>query len=250
MVAKANVVNINGSSKPKNNVTIHSNGSSKTNVATNQNGKTKNNGSVKSNPTNNKAAATATKLKIKPYGLKKPTRKPDDLKLISGIGETLEKTLHKCGIFYFEQIASFNLKDVNTVDQLLNFRGRIDRDDWIKQARKLLRESKSISKNKKNVASKKSKQVRIPKRKAKMKPLGMKRPNGELDDLQLINGVGPTLEKKLHRLGIYHFEQIAHLTADDIALIDSKLKTYKGRVKRDKWPMQARKLHKEFYAPL
>ena len=78
----------------------------------------------------------------------------------------------------------------------------------------------------------------------------MKRPSGQLDDLQLINGVGPTLEKKLHRLGIYHFEQIAQLTAEDIALIDSKLKTYKGRVKRDKWPMQARKLHKEFYASL
>ncbi|MFK7816484.1 MAG: hypothetical protein AB8B92_09110 [Gammaproteobacteria bacterium] len=247
-----NVVHINGTSKSNKNGSSQANGSSKNKVATHINNKAKQNNSAKLVATNNKAAATAVKPKIKPYGLKKPTRKPDDLKLITGIGETLEKTLHKCGIFYFEQIASFNLKDVNTVDQLLNFRGRIDRDDWIKQARVLMRANKSTNtaKNTNNAATKKTTQRRVPKRKPKMKPLGMKRPSGELDDLQLINGVGPTLEKKLHRLGIYHYEQIAHLTAEDIATIDSKLKTYKGRLKRDKWPMQARRLHKEFYAGL
>ncbi len=249
-----NVVNINGKSKPSNKETIvHANGSSKSNIVSNLNNKPKKNGSSKPVTTKGKTVATTTKPKIKPYGLKKPTRKPDDLKLISGIGETLEKTLHKCGIFYFEQIASFNLKDVNTVDQLLNFRGRIDRDDWIKQARALMRANKGTNKKTSHVTTKTPNTKRTTKRsnrKPRMKPLGMKRPTGELDDLQLINGVGPTLEKKLHRLGIYHYEQIAHLTAEDIALIDSKLKTYKGRVKRDKWPLQARKLHKEFYAGL
>ncbi len=228
-----NVVHINGAAKTNGNGAIHNNG------------KTKQNGSAKLATLNGKAATKTSKHNIKPYGLKKPTRKPDDLKLISGIGETLEKTLHKCGIFYFEQIASFNLKDVKTVDELLNFRGRIDRDDWIKQARVLMRQNSTKNSN---ATSKKASQRSS--RKSKMKPLGMKRPTGELDDLQLINGVGPTLERKLHRLGIYHFEQIAHLTAEDIKLIDSKLKTYKGRVKRDKWPMQARRLHKEFHASL
>lgn len=241
-----NVVHINSTLETSKNVDMHSNGSSKAKVAVNHNDENKQTNMAKPAAINKKKAITsAAKPKIKPYGLKKPTRKPDDLKLITGIGETLEKTLHKCGIFYFEQIASFNLKDVNTVDQLLNFRGRIDRDDWIKQARLLMSTN--------SVTIKKTTQERTPKRsnrKPKMKALGMKRPNGELDDLKLINGVGPTLERKLHRLGIYHYEQIAQLTAEDIALIDSKLKTYKGRVKRDKWPMQARRLHREFYVGL
>ena len=181
---------------------------------------------------------------MKPYGLKKPSRKPDDLKLISGVGETLESTLHKCGIYYFEQIASFTHEDVVAVDDMLKFKGRIDREEWIKQAQVLLNGKtytpKKTSKRKSIVNN------RI-KRRGKMKPLGMKRPAGELDDLQLITGVGPKLERKLHRLGIYHFEQIASFTQEDIKVVDCKLGTYRGRIKRDKWPAQARKLHKEFY---
>jgi len=187
---------------------------------------------------NSKTSQQTKKRKLKSYGLKKPTRKPDDLKQISGIGEVLEKTLHKCGIFYFEQIAGFNRKDVSAVDDMLNFKGRVDRDDWIKQAKVLMRGGTNVHKK----PVKKS-----PPRKRRTKALGMKRPSGELDDLQLINGVGPKLERKLHRLGVYHYEQIAEFTAEDIQLLDSKLKTYKGRVKRDKWPMQARKLYREFY---
>lgn len=233
--------NGNGKTNGNGNV-VHINGTSKMNG----NGKAHHNGSAKPNGVDakNQTIQKPAKRKIKSYGLKKPTRKPDDLMLISGIGEVLEKTLHKCGIYYFEQIAGFTRKDVAAVDDMLNFKGRIDRDDWIKQSRSLMRS------NKKNTATNNKasqKQTTTRSRSAKMKPLGMKRPAGELDDLQLINGVGPTLERKLHRLGIYHYEQIAHLTTDDIELIDSKLKTYKGRVKRDKWPMQARRLHKEFY---
>ena len=251
-----NVVHINGAAKTNGNGAVNNkengNGESKVSGATTTNGKAKRNGAAKLATLNGKTATKTPKNSIKPYGLKKPIREPDDLKLISGIGESLEKTLHKCGIFYFEQIASFNLKDVKTVDKLLNFRGRIDRDDWIKQARVLMRQNNNKDKNT-TATNKKASQKRTLQRnnrKSKMKPLGMKRPAGELDDLQLINGIGPTLERKLHRLGIYHFEQIAHLTAEDIELIDSKLKTYKGRVKRDKWPMQARRLHKEFHASL
>ena len=240
--ANGNVIHLNGASKLNGN-----NGAHKSNGTASTNGKSMQNGSAKPTEVNNKAATKTTKRKIKSYGLKKPTRKPDDLKLISGIGEALERTLHKSGIFYFEQIAGFNRKDVAAVDKLLNFKGRIDRDNWIKQARSLVRSTKNST-----TATKKAPQKRVSQRsrKPKIKPLGMKRPTGELDDLQLINGVGPTLERKLHRLGIYHYEQIAHFTAEDIELIDSKLKTYKGRVKRYKWPMQARRLHKEFHADL
>ena len=191
-----------------------------------------------------KAKTAPTESKMKTYGLKKPSRKPDDLKLISGVGQTLESKLNDCGIYYFEQIAGFTRKDVVAVDEMLKFKGRIDREEWIKQARALMRNNISTSKNtlKRSTTAKKQNG-----RRGKIKPLGMKRPPGELDDLQLITGVGPKLERKLHRLGIYHFEQIANLDRKDIALIDSKLGTYRGRVTRDKWPVQARKLYKKFY---
>ena len=231
--------NGNGHSNGLTDNVVHINGNGKFNGSGKTNGTEKPKLIASSNGLNGKSKNSNTsKRKIKAYGLKKPTRKPDDLKQISGIGITLEKTLHKCGIYYFEQIAGFTRKDVTTVDGMLNFKGRIDRDEWIKQAKVLLRGGTYTRKKptRKNTPSKR-----------RIKPLGMKRPAGELDDLQLINGVGPKLERKLHRLGIYHFEQIAEFTAEDIALVDSKLKTYKGRVKRDKWPTQARRLHKEFH---
>jgi predicted flap endonuclease-1-like 5' DNA nuclease/chromosome segregation ATPase len=246
--AKTSGANTNGNGNG-NVIQINSNAATNGNCAAHKNDVVKTNGSATASSTKNRAGNNTQKRKIKPYGLKKPNRKPDDLKLIAGIGETLEKTLHECGIFYFEQIAGFSRKDVSAVDDLLNFKRRVDRDDWINQARKLMNGNSSSDKNTVS-ASKKAPKKSSPKStplKRAIKALGMKRPAGKLDDLQLINGVGPTLEKKLHRLGIYHYEQIAQLTAEDIKLIDSKLKTYKGRVKRDKWPMQARRLHKEFH---
>lgn len=72
---------------------------------------------------------------------------------------------------------------------------------------------------------------------------GLSKPNGEADDLKLISGVGPVLEGKLNELGIYHFEQIAKFTADDINSIDEVL-NFKGRISRDEWLDQAAKLMK------
>ena len=68
--------------------------------------------------------------------MKKPA-KPDDLKLISGVGPKLEKTLHGLGIYKFEQIAKWKKAERDWVDTYLKFKGRIDRDDWVSQAKKL-----------------------------------------------------------------------------------------------------------------
>ena len=52
----------------------------------------------------------------------------------------LEKMLHRIGVYYFWQIANWNLADVAHADaQLTAFRGRITRDDWVKQAASLSR---------------------------------------------------------------------------------------------------------------
>ena len=68
--------------------------------------------------------------------MKKPA-KPDDLKLISGVGPKLEGTLNSLGIFTFAQVASWKKAEREWVDGYLKFKGRIDRDDWIKQAKAL-----------------------------------------------------------------------------------------------------------------
>lgn len=67
----------------------------------------------------------------------------DDLKKISGVGPVLEGKLHALGITTFAQIAAFNADDIARVDDALNFKGRIERDDWIGQAKTLMAESKN-----------------------------------------------------------------------------------------------------------
>ncbi len=65
---------------------------------------------------------------------------------------------------------------------------------------------------------------------------------GGADDLKMIKGVGPKLEKLLNKLGFFHFDQIAEWTADEVAWVDENLEGFKGRVSRDKWVEQARVL--------
>ena len=66
--------------------------------------------------------------------------------------------------------------------------------------------------------------------------------NGGADDLKMIKGVGPKLEIMLNELGFYHFDQIAGWSAAEVAWVNDNLKGFKGRVSRDNWVEQARKL--------
>ncbi len=83
------------------------------------------------------AAKKAPAKKAGPERLKKPKGKADDLKLISGVGPKLEGTLNGLGFWHFAQIAKWKKADVAIVDDELSFKGRIERDDWIKQAKAL-----------------------------------------------------------------------------------------------------------------
>jgi NADH-quinone oxidoreductase subunit E len=64
---------------------------------------------------------------------------------------------------------------------------------------------------------------------------------GRPDNLQRISGIGPKNEKTLHRLGFYHFDQIASWTEEEIAWVDDHLK-FNGRIVREEWARQARLL--------
>jgi len=70
---------------------------------------------------------------------------------------------------------------------------------------------------------------------------------GEPDDLKLIVGVGPVLERMLHNLGVATFRQIARWTERDVAEFDAKLPEFPGRIQRDQWVTQARALHESKY---
>jgi len=72
----------------------------------------------------------------RPAGIDKPAS-ADDLKMISGVGPKIESTLHSLGIYTFAQIAEWNDDHRGWVDGYLNFKGRIDRDEWVKQAEAL-----------------------------------------------------------------------------------------------------------------
>lgn len=87
--------------------------------------------------------APAKKPAAKKAAAKPPvlyTKRPsdvDDLKLISGVGPKLEKTCNEIGVYQFAQIANWKKADIATVDDKLSFKGRIERDEWVKQAKKL-----------------------------------------------------------------------------------------------------------------
>ncbi|MEM7215894.1 MAG: 30S ribosomal protein S2 [Pseudomonadota bacterium] len=67
-----------------------------------------------------------------------PEGDADDLKKISGVGPVLEGKLNSLGITKFSQIAAFTAEDIEKVDEVLNFKGRIERDEWLKQASELM----------------------------------------------------------------------------------------------------------------
>jgi len=82
--------------------------------------------------------AAKTKGPTKPRTMKAPRKAgADDLKLISGVGPKLEGVLNDMGFWHFDQIAKWTKAEVSWVDERLKFKGRIKRDKWIAQAKKL-----------------------------------------------------------------------------------------------------------------
>jgi predicted flap endonuclease-1-like 5' DNA nuclease len=59
----------------------------------------------------------------------------DDLKRIRGIGVLIEKKLNSLGILSYEQVANWTGTDIERISNILDFKGRIERENWIEQAR-------------------------------------------------------------------------------------------------------------------
>ena len=162
----------------------------------------------------------------------------DDLTIISGIGGWIQEKLNLLDIFTFRQISNFNKEDIVTVTESIEFfPGRIERDEWIHQAKELVR----IAGNKVELL----KRIRDRKDKIFYDRLGFAHKH-EANNLTLIDGLGLWVEERLNTLDIYTFSQISKLTHEDIETITEVLELIPGRIEQDNWVGQARKLAKKF----
>ena len=169
--------------------------------------------------------AKADAVGTRPKGIKAPrSSKADDLKKIKGIGKVNEDKLNGLGVFHFDQIAAWQRPEIRWAGQYLSFAGRIDREDWVGQARGL--SGQSAEKGLEDPA----------------RPAALVEPdNGKAEDLKQIKGVGPKIEGILKSIGIFHFHQIAKWTDENKEWVDGYL-SFKGRIDREDWINQAKTL--------
>ena len=154
----------------------------------------------------------------------KPNQKADDLKVINGIGPVIEESLNEEGVYFYQQIADFTDENTRWVDNHMAFPGRIHREDWIGQAKILVGDTTAAISD-------------------DMKPTLLSEPGvGGAEDLKRIKGIGKVLEKRLHKLGIYHYDQIAALSADNVVWLNDFVSFPEGRIESEDWVGQAKLL--------
>ncbi len=160
----------------------------------------------------------------------------DDLTTISGIGGWIMEKLNVLNIYTIKQISKFNAEDIRAVTEAIDyFPGRIERDEWVLQAKELVR----IAGNKSDLL----KRIRDRKGRIYYDRLGIAHKH-EANNLTLIDGLGLWVEERLNLLGIYTFDQISKLTHEDIETITEVLEIIPGRIEKDNWVSQARELAK------
>jgi predicted flap endonuclease-1-like 5' DNA nuclease len=179
-----------------------------------------------------KAAAAKPKAsapKAKPVRVAAASTAPDDLKLIVGIGPKNEKALNAQGINRFAQIAAWSAKDQAAWGDKLEFPGRVEREEWVAQAKRLASGAGASAADGKAPAKGASGKAKPAKAAALGKP----------DNLTLINGIGNAIEKKLNSLGVFRFEQIAAWTSEQADKFSLEV-GFPGRVKRENWIGEAK----------
>ena len=84
--------------------------------------------------------ARAKRLNAAFKGFKKPKGEADDLTKIKGVSADLAGRLGTIGVIKYEQIANFSDDDIANVDEALSLQGRLEKEDWVGQAQKLVAE--------------------------------------------------------------------------------------------------------------
>lgn len=173
--------------------------------------------------------------------------KADDLKLIKGIGARNEGRLHGLGIWHFEQIAAWSPENIEWIGGYLAFPGRIEREDWVGQAKMLAAgsETEFASRAKTGLVETSRDDGSLGQGNVmalsadgfegeRPKALLDAARNGEPDDLTLIKGVGQEIAAELNRLGIWHFDQIAGLREAELRYV-SAFAGAPGRALAENW---------------
>ena len=172
---------------------------------------------------------------------KKTTRKDgmDDLKLIFGIGPKIEKMLNTNGVRRFEDIAAWKQADIDKyADMLDGFSDRIERDEWVLSAQQIIDGTYNWEERRKAREAKQSTTANL-----RLTADGKKttRKDG-MDDLKLIFGIGPKIEKMLNQQGVRRFEDIAGWNQADIEKFSGMLEGFSDRIERDEWVSSAQQI--------
>jgi predicted flap endonuclease-1-like 5' DNA nuclease len=150
----------------------------------------------------------------------------NDLTAIEGIGPFLEKKLNDAGVFTYADIATWDTAKITAITQQISFfEGRIEKDDWVGQAKKLLDE-KSTESAATEVADARdlsAAEIVVPK-----------------DNLKLILGIDEAVERVLHLSGIQAFAELSRMEPNEIrnilVVVDPALTSKDPSA----WPAQAR----------
>ncbi len=182
----------------------------------------------------------------------------DDLSQIRGVTEALARRLTASGIHSFRQVAWWSDANVRSIGKKLGFQAeQVYRGSWIAQAAKL--DEERPEEEPEVVAVSEDPETPGFEHGLVTHPeLGLvytERP-AIIDDLKVISGVGPKLERMLNGLGIYRFTQVASWDEAQVAAVSSRMH-FRERIQRERWVEQARELaawrqaeHQEsFFAP-
>lgn len=153
----------------------------------------------------------------------------NDLTAIEGIGPFLEKKLNDAGVFTYADIAAWDAEKIAEITTKISFfEGRIEKDDWVGQAQRLvdkkpeglagesiIAESRSLTLEEKHV---------VP----------------AMDNLKLIMGIDESIEKVLFASGINSFAELAKMDPDELRNILVVVDAALSNVDPSAWPAQAR----------
>lgn len=179
--------------------------------------------------------AAQRKLAVEMAAMPAPAPKPDDLKLIWGVGPVLERKLHQHNVFTFREVALWTDENIDLIEpQLETIPDRVRREDWMAHARTLHYEKYGEL---------------LPETARRKYEAPVVVVEAVSDDLELIHGVGPVLANKLKALGVFTFAQVASWTDADIEVIEPKLDTIPDRIRREGWVEHAESLMTDRNAP-
>ncbi|PCH45818.1 MAG: hypothetical protein COC23_05365 [Hyphomicrobiales bacterium] len=165
----------------------------------------------------------------------KPVSNKDNLKLIKGVGPQNEGRLNELGVHTFAQIAQWKKKDEVHYGDVLAFPGRIEREEWVKQAKVLARGGATEFARRVKSGAVESSIGKANAGDMGKKPAVLKSAKGgKPDNLTLIDGVGNAIEKKMFKLGIFHFSQVAKMSKAELTWLGNAV-GFPGRPERENW---------------